>query len=189
MLTGETLISYVSPPPEAPAPYAQGRQMSVWLLRSGPPAVLECTTNPRAIDGVSLEKRSDLRAALDLSVAFFPEGIDLGSTPRGVRSFAPSCAEAAAIFFAKLCEQEVGTASRRDIDPPTCSTEWEPRARIAVDISYNDRLEGKLPPEDILVAGSNDISLQAHTIYRMGESWNVQVLLSGCGMTACGKCL
>jgi UDP-N-acetyl-D-glucosamine dehydrogenase len=100
--------------------------MSAQLLRPGSLVVLESTTYPGTTDEVVrplLEKGSGLSAGLDFSLAFSPERIDPGNpdfgirnTPKVVGGLTPSCTEAAALFYGRLCDQVVRAASTREAE-------------------------------------------------------------------------
>jgi nucleotide sugar dehydrogenase len=101
-------------------------ELAARLLRPGSLVVLESTTYPGTTDEVVrplLEKRSGLSAGLDFSLAFSPERIDPGNpdfgirnTPKIVGGLTPSCTEAAALFYGKLCDQVVRAASTREAE-------------------------------------------------------------------------
>jgi nucleotide sugar dehydrogenase len=96
------------------------------LLRPGMLVVLESTTYPGTTDEIVrplLEQRSGLRAGRDFSLAFSPERIDPGNrdfgfrnTPKVVGGVTPSCTEAAAMFYGKICDQVVRAASSREAE-------------------------------------------------------------------------
>ena len=96
------------------------------LLRPGMLVVLESTTYPGTTDEIVrplLEERSGLRAGRDFSLAFSPERIDPGNrdfgfrnTPKVVGGVTPSCTEAAAQFYGKICDQVVKAASSREAE-------------------------------------------------------------------------
>jgi UDP-N-acetyl-D-glucosamine dehydrogenase len=100
--------------------------LSSQLLRAGSLVVLESTTYPGTTDEIVrpiLEKRSGLSAGLDFSLAFSPERIDPGNpdfgvrnTPKVVGGLTPSCTEAAALFYGKLCDEVVRAASTREAE-------------------------------------------------------------------------
>jgi UDP-N-acetyl-D-glucosamine dehydrogenase len=100
--------------------------MSARLLQPGSLVVLESTTYPGTTDEVVrplLEKGSGLSAGLDFSLAFSPERIDPGNpdfgirnTPKVVGGLTPSCTEAAALFYGKLCDQVVRAVSTREAE-------------------------------------------------------------------------
>jgi UDP-N-acetyl-D-glucosamine dehydrogenase len=96
------------------------------LLRPGMLVVLESTTYPGTTDEVVrpiLEKESGLTAGIDFSLAFSPERIDPGNphfgirnTPKVVGGQTVSCADAAAQFYGKLCDQVVLARSAREAE-------------------------------------------------------------------------
>jgi UDP-N-acetyl-D-glucosamine dehydrogenase len=96
------------------------------LLRPGMLVVLESTTYPGTTDEIVrplLEQRSGLRAGRDFSLAFSPERIDPGNrdfgfrnTPKVVGGVTPSCTQAAAMFYGKICDQVVRAASSREAE-------------------------------------------------------------------------
>ena len=96
------------------------------LLRPGMLVVLESTTYPGTTDEVVrpiLEKESGLTAGLDFALAFSPERIDPGNehysirnTPKVVGGYTTSCAEDAANFYGKLCDQVVRARSAREAE-------------------------------------------------------------------------
>jgi nucleotide sugar dehydrogenase len=87
---------------------------------------LESTTYPGTTDEVVrplLEKTSGLTAGIDFSLVFSPERIDPGNpkyglvnTPKIVGGVTPSCADAAAAFYGRICEQVVRAASAREAE-------------------------------------------------------------------------
>src|SRR5690349_1676957 len=95
-------------------------------LRPGALVVLESTTYPGTTEEVVrplLEKESGLTAGLDFSLAFSPERIDPGNpafgirnTPKVVGGVTPSCTEAAAAFYATICDHVVRAASAREAE-------------------------------------------------------------------------
>jgi UDP-N-acetyl-D-glucosamine dehydrogenase len=101
-------------------------ELSARLLQPGSLVVLESTTYPGTTDEVVrplLEKRSGLSAGLDFSLAFSPERIDPGNnyfglrnTPKVVGGLTPSCTEAAASFYGKICDDVVRAASTREAE-------------------------------------------------------------------------
>jgi UDP-N-acetyl-D-glucosamine dehydrogenase len=101
-------------------------QMAARQLQPGALVVLESTTYPGTTDEVVrplLEQESGLRAGQDFSLAFSPERIDPGNpafgirnTPKVVGGVTPSCTEAAAAFYGKLCEHVVRAASAREAE-------------------------------------------------------------------------
>ncbi len=96
------------------------------LLRPGSLVVLESTTYPGTTEEVVrplLENNSGLTAGRDFSLAFSPERIDPGNaiygirnTPKIVGGVTPSCTEAAATFYGKLCDQVVMASSAREAE-------------------------------------------------------------------------
>jgi UDP-N-acetyl-D-glucosamine dehydrogenase len=96
------------------------------LLRPGTLVSLESTTYPGTTDEVVrplLEKASGLSAGIGFALAFSPERIDPGNpefglvnTPKIVGGVTPSCAEAAAGFYRRICEQVVLAASAREAE-------------------------------------------------------------------------
>ena len=96
------------------------------LLRPGTLVSLESTTYPGTTDEVVrpvLEKISGLTAGIDFALAFSPERIDPGNpdfgfanTPKIVGGITPSCTEAAAGFYGRVCEQVVRAKSAREAE-------------------------------------------------------------------------
>ena len=96
------------------------------LLRPGTLVSLESTTYPGTTDEVVrpvLEKASGLSAGIGFSLAFSPERIDPGNqaygfrnTPKIVGGVTPSCADAAAAFYAQVCDQVVRAKSAREAE-------------------------------------------------------------------------
>jgi UDP-N-acetyl-D-glucosamine dehydrogenase len=96
------------------------------LLRAGTLVSLESTTYPGTTDEVVrpvLEKASGLSAGIGFSLAFSPERIDPGNqaygfrnTPKIVGGVTPSCADAAAAFYAQICDQVVRAKSAREAE-------------------------------------------------------------------------
>jgi UDP-N-acetyl-D-glucosamine dehydrogenase len=96
------------------------------LLRPGTLVSLESTTYPGTTDEVVrplLEKVSGLSAGIDFSLVFSPERIDPGNpeyglvnTPKIIGGVTPSCADAAAAFYGRICEQVVRAASAREAE-------------------------------------------------------------------------
>ena len=96
------------------------------LLRQGTLVVLESTTYPGTTDEVVrpvLEKTSGLTAGIDFNLAFSPERIDPGNrtygirnTPKVVGGLTPACTEAAARFYASVCDTVVTAKSAREAE-------------------------------------------------------------------------
>jgi UDP-N-acetyl-D-glucosamine dehydrogenase len=96
------------------------------LLRAGTVVSLESTTYPGTTEEVVrplLEKASGLTAGLDFALAFSPERIDpgnpvygFGNTPKVVGGLTPSCTDAAAAFYAQICDQVVRAKSAREAE-------------------------------------------------------------------------
>jgi UDP-N-acetyl-D-glucosamine dehydrogenase len=96
------------------------------LLSKGSTVVLESTTYPGTTDEVVrplLEKASGLTAGIDFSLAFSPERIDPGNpvygirnTPKVVGGVTPACTEAAAAFYANVCDTVVRAKSAREAE-------------------------------------------------------------------------
>jgi nucleotide sugar dehydrogenase len=96
------------------------------LLRAGTLVSLESTTYPGTTEEVVrplLEKASGLTAGLDFALAFSPERIDPGNpvygfsnTPKVVGGLTPSCTDAAAAFYARICDQVVRAKSAREAE-------------------------------------------------------------------------
>jgi nucleotide sugar dehydrogenase len=96
------------------------------LLRQGTLVVLESTTYPGTTDEVVrpvLEKTSGLTAGIDFNLAFSPERIDPGNetygirnTPKVVGGLTPACTEAAAWFYASVCDTVVTAKSAREAE-------------------------------------------------------------------------
>jgi UDP-N-acetyl-D-glucosamine dehydrogenase len=70
-----------------------------------------------------LEKASGLSAGIGFALAFSPERIDpgnatfgIGNTPKIIGGVTPSCAEAAAEFYGRICEQVVRARSAREAE-------------------------------------------------------------------------
>jgi UDP-N-acetyl-D-glucosamine dehydrogenase len=101
-------------------------QIAGRLLRPGTLVLLESTTYPGTTDEVVrplLERASGLTAGVDFSLAFSPERIDPGNpdfgirnTPKIVGGQTASCADAAARFYGKLCDQVVRARSAREAE-------------------------------------------------------------------------
>jgi nucleotide sugar dehydrogenase len=93
------------------------------LLRPGTLVSLESTTYPGTTEEVVrplLEKASGLTAGIGFSLAFSPERIDPGNpefgfanTPKIVGGVTPACADAAASFYGRICDQVVRAKSAR----------------------------------------------------------------------------
>jgi UDP-N-acetyl-D-glucosamine dehydrogenase len=96
------------------------------LLRPGTLVSLESTTYPGTTDEIVrplLEKASGLAAGVDFNLVFSPERIDpgnpeygLANTPKIVGGITPACAEAAAAFYSRICQQVVRAASAREAE-------------------------------------------------------------------------
>src|ERR1035438_7230755 len=96
------------------------------LLRPGTLVSLESTTYPGTTEEVVrplLEKASGLTAGLGFSLAFSPERIDPGNpdygfanTPKIVGGVTPSCADAAASFYGRICDQVVRAKAAREAE-------------------------------------------------------------------------
>src|SRR5216684_690647 len=96
------------------------------LLRPGTLVSLESTTYPGTTEEVVrplLEKASGLTAGIGFSLAFSPERIDPGNpeyglrnTPKIVGGVTPSCADAAASFYERICDQVVRAKSAREAE-------------------------------------------------------------------------
>src|ERR1035437_2809791 len=96
------------------------------LLRPGTLVSLESTTYPGTTEEVVrplLEKASGLTAGPGFSLAFSPERIDPGNpdygfanTPKIVGGVTPSCADAAASFYGRICDQVVRAKSAREAE-------------------------------------------------------------------------
>ncbi len=96
------------------------------LLRRNATVVLESTTYPGTTDEVVrplLEKASGLTAGIDFNLAFSPERIDPGNpvygvrnTPKVVGGVTPACTEAAASFYANICNTVVRAKSAREAE-------------------------------------------------------------------------
>jgi UDP-N-acetyl-D-glucosamine dehydrogenase len=101
-------------------------QLAGRLLRPGMLVVLESTTYPGTTDEVVrpiLEQTSGLTAGRDFALAFSPERIDPGNerygirnTPKVVGGHTASCADAAAGFYGKLCDEVVRARSAREAE-------------------------------------------------------------------------
>src|SRR6202046_534430 len=96
------------------------------LLRPGTLVSLESTTYPGTTEEVGrplLEKASGQSAGLGFSLAFSPERIDPGNTefgfantPKIVGGVTPACADAAASFYGRICDQVVRAKSAREAE-------------------------------------------------------------------------
>jgi nucleotide sugar dehydrogenase len=96
------------------------------LLKPGALVSLESTTYPGTTEEVVaplLEKGSGLTAGIDFSLAFSPERIDPGNpvygfrnTPKIVGGLTQSCTDAAAEFYAQICDQVVLARSSREAE-------------------------------------------------------------------------
>ncbi len=96
------------------------------LLRPGTLVSLESTTYPGTTEEVVrplLEKASGLTAGIGFSLAFSPERIDPGNpdygfanTPKIVGGVTPTCSDAAAAFYERICDQVVRAKSPREAE-------------------------------------------------------------------------
>jgi len=96
------------------------------LLKHGTLVSLESTTYPGTTDEIVrpiLEKASGLTAGLGFSLVFSPERIDPGNpdyglrnTPKVIGGVTPGCAEAAAAFYASICDRVVAAKSAREAE-------------------------------------------------------------------------
>lgn len=96
------------------------------ILRPGMLVVLESTSYPGTTEEVVcplLEQVSGLRAGSDFSLAFSPERIDPGNrvyglrnTPKVVGGYTAVCADAAARFYSKMCDEVVRAKSTREAE-------------------------------------------------------------------------
>ena len=96
------------------------------LLRTGTTVVLESTTYPGTTDEIvrpMLEKATGLTAGIDFSLAFSPERIDPGNgvygirnTPKVVGGITPACTDAAAAFYARVCDKVVRAKTAREAE-------------------------------------------------------------------------
>jgi UDP-N-acetyl-D-glucosamine dehydrogenase len=101
-------------------------ELSGRVLRSGALVVVESTSYPGTTDEVVrplLEKMSGLVAGKDFSLAFSPERIDPGNknyelrnTPKVVGGHTPACADAAIMFYSKLCDEVIRAKSTREAE-------------------------------------------------------------------------
>src|SRR6266567_6657266 len=101
-------------------------EMAGRMLHSGTLVVLESTTYPGTTDEIIrplLEGASGLTVGTDFHLAFSPERIDPGNkiyslrnTPKVVGGQTPACADAAARFYGKLCDQVVRAKSAREAE-------------------------------------------------------------------------
>jgi nucleotide sugar dehydrogenase len=96
------------------------------LLTPGALVSLESTTYPGTTDEVVrpiLEKASGLTAGLGFSLVFSPERIDPGNeyygirnTPKVVGGVTPSCGDAGAGFYGRICDHVVRAKSAREAE-------------------------------------------------------------------------
>jgi UDP-N-acetyl-D-glucosamine dehydrogenase len=96
------------------------------LLRAGTTVILESTTYPGTTDEIvrpMLEKATGLTAGIDFSLAFSPERIDPGNgvygirnTPKVVGGVTPACTDAAAAFYARVCDTVVRAKTAREAE-------------------------------------------------------------------------
>ncbi len=96
------------------------------LMRAGTTIILESTTYPGTTDEIvrpMLEKATGLTAGIDFSLAFSPERIDPGNgvygirnTPKVVGGVTPACTEAAAAFYAHVCDTVVRAKTAREAE-------------------------------------------------------------------------
>lgn len=96
------------------------------LVGPGTLVSLESTTYPGTTDEVVrplIEKICGLSAGIDFSLAFSPERIDPGNaryrlrnTPKVVGGVTPSCTDAAAAFYGRVCDQVVRAKSAREAE-------------------------------------------------------------------------
>ena len=96
------------------------------MVKAGTLVSLESTTYPGTTEEVVrplLEKVSGLTAGIDFFLAFSPERIDPGNpiygfrnTPKVVGGLTPSCSDAAAAFYAQICDQVVRAKSAREAE-------------------------------------------------------------------------
>ena len=96
------------------------------LLQHGGLVSLESTTYPGTTDEIVrpiLEKASGLTAGLGFSLVFSPERIDPGNpdyglrnTPKVIGGVTPGCAQAAAAFYASICDRVVTAKSAREAE-------------------------------------------------------------------------
>ncbi|MFY9671025.1 MAG: nucleotide sugar dehydrogenase [Trebonia sp.] len=96
------------------------------LVRPGCTVILESTTYPGTTDEIVrpvLEKASGLSAGIGFHLAFSPERIDPGNetygirnTPKVVGGITPACTEAAADFYARVCDTVVRAKSAREAE-------------------------------------------------------------------------
>ncbi|MFY9846912.1 MAG: nucleotide sugar dehydrogenase [Trebonia sp.] len=96
------------------------------LVRPGCTVILESTTYPGTTDEIvrpMLEKASGLSAGIGFHLAFSPERIDPGNetygirnTPKVVGGITPACTEAAADFYARVCDTVVRAKSAREAE-------------------------------------------------------------------------
>jgi nucleotide sugar dehydrogenase len=96
------------------------------LLKPGALVVLESTTYPGTTDDTVcpiLQDVSGLSAGDDFHLAFSPERIDPGNqayrlqnTPKVVGGYTPACAEVAAEFYGKVCDQVIVARGTREAE-------------------------------------------------------------------------
>jgi UDP-N-acetyl-D-glucosamine dehydrogenase len=96
------------------------------ILRPGMLVILESTSYPGTTDEVVrplVEKISGLNAGTDFWLAFSPERIDPGNktyglrnTPKVVGGYTTTCADAAARFYGKLCDEVILAKSTREAE-------------------------------------------------------------------------
>ena len=96
------------------------------ILRPGMLVILESTSYPGTTDEVVrplVEKISGLNAGTDFCLAFSPERIDPGNkiyglrnTPKVVGGYTTTCADAAASFYGKLCDEVILAKSTREAE-------------------------------------------------------------------------
>jgi len=96
------------------------------LVKAGTLVSLESTTYPGTTEEIVrpvLEKASGLTAGIDFFLAFSPERIDPGNpvygfanTPKIVGGLTPACTDAAAAFYAQICDQVIRAKSSREAE-------------------------------------------------------------------------
>ncbi len=96
------------------------------VLGPGSLLVLESTSYPGTTDEVVrplVEKISGLAAGIGFSLAFSPERIDPGNgeyelrnTPKVVGGYTPTCTDAAARFYGKVCDHVIRAKSAREAE-------------------------------------------------------------------------